>query len=178
MKFVKSLLIGTGSVVLAGFVLTLLAPKAVHAVVATAVQVMNTSANPVPNKDVDQPGRHPYTTGCSHNNAPTASEVTCDTVATPVTSELVIQGVNLFFFPSGTAVPTFLFVQVVTNGTTTTFNLASVASPDGIYYFSALTTPLYADPGSTITCGGASVARNFQIPGINCTVTGYLVSVP
>src|SRR5579863_7513348 len=46
MKFAKSLLIGTGSVVLAGFALTLMAPKAMHAVVATLVQVANTTANP------------------------------------------------------------------------------------------------------------------------------------
>ncbi|MGA3205473.1 MAG: hypothetical protein ABSF12_23495, partial [Bryobacteraceae bacterium] len=46
MKFLKSLLMGTGGVVLAGLILALLAPRAVHAVVATAVQVVNTSASP------------------------------------------------------------------------------------------------------------------------------------
>jgi hypothetical protein len=51
MKFLKSLLMGTGSVVLAGLVLALLAPKAVHAVVATAVQVVNTSASPAFTED-------------------------------------------------------------------------------------------------------------------------------
>jgi hypothetical protein len=60
MKFVKSLLIGTGSVVLAGFVLTLMAPKALHALVATLVQVANTSANPAIVSNVDVPGRIPY----------------------------------------------------------------------------------------------------------------------
>jgi hypothetical protein len=47
MKFLKSLLMGTGAVVLAGSVLALLLPKAVHAIAATAVQVVNTSSNPV-----------------------------------------------------------------------------------------------------------------------------------
>jgi hypothetical protein len=60
MKLVKSLLIGTGSVVLAGFILTLLAPKALHAVVATLVLVANTSSNPAIVSDMDDPGRVAY----------------------------------------------------------------------------------------------------------------------
>jgi hypothetical protein len=52
MKFAKSLLIGTGSVAVAGFALTLLAPKALHAVVATLVEVANTSSNPAITQDV------------------------------------------------------------------------------------------------------------------------------
>jgi hypothetical protein len=46
MKFVKSILMGTGGVVLAGLILALLIPKAAHAIAATAVQVVNTSAAP------------------------------------------------------------------------------------------------------------------------------------
>jgi hypothetical protein len=51
MKFLKSFLMGTGGVALAAVVLALLAPKAVHAVVATAVQVVNTSASPAITQD-------------------------------------------------------------------------------------------------------------------------------
>jgi hypothetical protein len=47
MKFVK-FLTGTTAVLLAGLALTLAAPKAAHAIVATLVQVTNTTANPVP----------------------------------------------------------------------------------------------------------------------------------
>ena len=46
MKFAKSILAGTGAVVLAGLILTMLVPKAAHAVAATAVQVMNPTSNP------------------------------------------------------------------------------------------------------------------------------------
>jgi hypothetical protein len=46
MKFAKSILTGTGAVVLAGLILALLAPKAAHAIAATAVQVVNTTSNP------------------------------------------------------------------------------------------------------------------------------------
>jgi hypothetical protein len=54
MKFAKSILTGTGAVVLAGMILTLLAPRAAHAVAATAVQVVNSSSSPVPNLDVER----------------------------------------------------------------------------------------------------------------------------
>ena len=46
MKYMKSILI-VSAVVLAGLTLSMLAPKAAHAIAATAVQLMNTSANPV-----------------------------------------------------------------------------------------------------------------------------------
>jgi hypothetical protein len=46
MKFAKSIVTGTGAVVLAGLILALLVPKAAHAIAATLVQVANTAANP------------------------------------------------------------------------------------------------------------------------------------
>jgi hypothetical protein len=48
MRFTKKLLIGLNAVVLVAVFLNVVAPKSVHAVVATLVQVANTSANPVP----------------------------------------------------------------------------------------------------------------------------------
>jgi hypothetical protein len=52
MKFAKSFLMGTGAVVLAGLVLTLVAPKAAHAIAATAVLVENTTSSPVPTQPI------------------------------------------------------------------------------------------------------------------------------
>lgn len=60
MKNVKSILIGTSSFVLAGLVLTLLAPKAAHAIAATLVQVTNTAASPVVTLATDNPGRDTF----------------------------------------------------------------------------------------------------------------------
>jgi hypothetical protein len=65
MKFLKSLLMGTGGVVLAGLVLALLAPRAVHAVVATAVQVVNTSASPAMTEDVSLQASQIVTLRCN-----------------------------------------------------------------------------------------------------------------
>jgi hypothetical protein len=52
MNFAKRLLMVSGAVMLAGMVGILLTPKALHAV-ATAVQVVNSSANPVPTLATD-----------------------------------------------------------------------------------------------------------------------------
>jgi hypothetical protein len=46
-------LIANGSVVLAGFILTLMALKAMRAVVATPVQLANTTTNPAVGRRVD-----------------------------------------------------------------------------------------------------------------------------
>jgi hypothetical protein len=46
-------LITNGSVVLAGFILTLMALKAMHAVAATLVRLANTAANPAVARRVD-----------------------------------------------------------------------------------------------------------------------------
>jgi hypothetical protein len=47
MKNAKSILIGTGSFVLAGLILTMFVPTAAHAIAATMVEITNTAANPV-----------------------------------------------------------------------------------------------------------------------------------
>ena len=58
MNFAKRLLMVAGAVALAGTFGALLAPKAAHGIVATLVQVVNTSANPVPTQAVDNHARH------------------------------------------------------------------------------------------------------------------------
>jgi hypothetical protein len=54
MRFVKSALMGTGALALAAMLLNLLAPKAAHAIVATAVQVVNTTADPAIAQDTSK----------------------------------------------------------------------------------------------------------------------------
>lgn len=54
MKLWKSMLMGTGSVVGCAAVLTLVAPRAAHGVVAALVQVVNTVANPAVTQDTSR----------------------------------------------------------------------------------------------------------------------------
>jgi hypothetical protein len=54
MKITKRTLMGWGAMALAATLLILAAPKAAHAIVATLVQVANTSANPAITQDVSR----------------------------------------------------------------------------------------------------------------------------
>jgi hypothetical protein len=54
MKITKRTLMGWGAIALAVSLLILAAPKAAHAIVATLVQVANTSANPAITQDVSK----------------------------------------------------------------------------------------------------------------------------
>jgi hypothetical protein len=69
MKFAKSMVTGTGVVILAGLILALLAPKAVHAIAATAVQVMNTSAAPAITQDTSMQASQIVTLFCESSPA-------------------------------------------------------------------------------------------------------------
>jgi len=52
MRFAKNVLMAVGAVALAAMLLAVMAPKAVHAVAATMVQVVNTTSSPVPSEDI------------------------------------------------------------------------------------------------------------------------------
>ena len=54
MRFAKGMLMSLGAMALAVAFLTFVAPKAAHAVVATLVQVSNTTANPAITQDVSK----------------------------------------------------------------------------------------------------------------------------
>src|SRR5580693_8024830 len=94
MKFVQRLFMGIGGMAAAAALLTTVSPKA-HAVVATLVQVVNTRSTPVPNQDVDIPGRHPYQQSC------VSGTFLCTMPAVPPNTELVIQTVSLTVIGSG-----------------------------------------------------------------------------
>jgi hypothetical protein len=60
MNLLRRTLMALGSLTFLALVIALAAPKAAHGIVATFVQVVNTAANPVPNRDVNNPGNQPF----------------------------------------------------------------------------------------------------------------------
>jgi hypothetical protein len=64
MQFAKRLFLGLGAVALMAVLLTLAAPKAVHGLVATLVQVANTAANPVVAQDTSKTAAQIVTETC------------------------------------------------------------------------------------------------------------------
>ncbi len=172
MKNVKSILIGTGSVALAGLILTLVVPRAAHAIVATAVLVENTTASPVPNKDVDQPGRHAFTQSCA---VPINSSTCSMQPPVPAGNVFVVQTITADQLLASATNPASLFYSTTTNAVTTQVDLPA----NGEYNFPqhALTlanVTLYQDAGTTPGCGAPQVSTVLQ----SCYASGYLVTIP
>jgi hypothetical protein len=163
MKFAKSFLMGTGAVVMAGLVLMLVAPKAAHAIAATAVQVENTRSSPVPNQDVDIPGRHPYQQQCGGLSSG------CTFPAVPPNTELVIQTVSIFINGGS---PTYASLGTGGAGVLVNTYIPLVAVGGGNFTTTQQITQ-YADPGSSPTCNGPLNSNSFS-----CTIIGYTVSLP
>jgi hypothetical protein len=164
-KLPKSLL-SFGAVALAAGVLTLAFPRAAHAVAAALVEVTNTRSNPVPNQDVDAPGRHPYQQSCS------TTSITCFMPVVPPNTEVVIQTVSMTF-SGGT--PGSLILSSVGGGVGVNTYIPLVAEPDGTF---AVTQPLtqYADPGGSASCSDSTIAHSAG--SFTCTITGYTISLP
>src|SRR5579863_6448004 len=110
MRLIKRLLMGFGAVALVGTLLTLVAPKAVHAAVAALVEVANTSANPVPNADVNAPGEEPFQTlmcnavgsmSCSGSEQPSIFSVPTTTSDGLSIKRLVIEYVSVSCINNG-----------------------------------------------------------------------------
>jgi hypothetical protein len=119
MKFVKSFLMGTGAVVVAGLILTLLAPKAAHAIVATAVSVVNTTANPASVLDADKATRIPYQSFMSKTNCGSGVQL-CqfNFTAAPSGFRLVVENISgALTMTGGAAAPVVYLADASGNAT-------------------------------------------------------------
>lgn len=83
--------------------LTIVTPKAAHAVVATMVQVVNTSANPVPNSDTERMARIPYQS--TYRTTVCTNVTNCFFQFTPAPSgyRLVVEHISGIFELAGNA---------------------------------------------------------------------------
>ncbi len=95
MRFMKNLFIGIGVAALAGVLLTFIAPKAVHAAVATLVEVTNTPLNPVPTADVHKSASQLVELDCSDLGGPTNPCVLNPPTGIIQTAHAVPSGLNL-----------------------------------------------------------------------------------
>jgi hypothetical protein len=180
MKFVKSFLMGTGAVVLAGLVLMLAAPKAAHAIAAALVQVTNTRSNPVPTQDVDIAARHPFTASCNVFGSGGAFVNCAPTPAPPTTGfETVIQSVSILVNQdTGNAQP----VETVFNFSTNGSNFYQQWIPyfpqgTGLWVAHQLTA-IYVDPSSFNPLQCSTLFNTGSTATLFCTVTGYTVALP
>jgi hypothetical protein len=153
--------------------LVLVTPRASHALAAALVQVTNTPSSPVPNQDVDAPGRHPFAATCSGVSF-------CSFPTVLAGTELVIQTLVGQISPCPGAPQAFVQLGTTTGGTQTvaallTFNLSAPGFGAGVTQ--SLTA--YADPGTAPICSGGAVAvPEANLPTVTCFITGYTVSLP
>jgi hypothetical protein len=176
MKFAKSILMGTGGVVLAGLILTLLAPKAAHAIVATAVSVVNTSSNPVPVSSIDGPGRVPFIESGSFECNLLAYCLSAFTTPVPAGHRVVIT------YMSGSmnfvSTPTYAAVALNTTLNSTIigpveFNVP-VINPAGVLTIFGAPVTYYFDAGQIPSVDAFSYNGIFRNGlGLQVTLVGY-----
>ena len=174
MKFVQKLLMGIGGVAAAATLLTLVSPKA-HAIVATLVEVTNTRSAPVPNQDVDVPGRHPFASTCRYSLGSTDA---CGFAPVPANTELVIQTISVIGNTGAGPWPLGVGQMFASTGGGPAYSFFFPVAPSGFDAGTAIQSlTAYADPGSTPTC---QVQAPIALPKgtVNCTITGYTVSLP
>jgi hypothetical protein len=108
MKFAKRMLMVVGSVALAAMLLSVPAPKAVHATVAALVNVVNTAANPAGTEDISKAASQivelqcllaipEQTTSCESRSA----GLTYSSFTVPAGQTLIITSVDISAVPAG-----------------------------------------------------------------------------
>ena len=197
MRFMNRLLMGIGAVALAGTLLTLVAPKAVHATVAALVDVANTPTNPVPNADVNAPGEEPLQTQlCLTSPTTDACGSTPSGFVVPATTSdglsikrLVIEQIAASCSETGTVTSIEAYLSFQMNE-----NQVNGSAFPGIIYFPFTPTPgnlgaahpvsslavrAYADPGTTVGMYQHYILSITSPPlGLTCNypVVGYYVT--
>jgi hypothetical protein len=190
MKIAKSLLMGIGTVVLAGLILALLAPRAAHAIAATAVQVVNTASAPLPIYDVDAPGRHVFQQACSS----TTVEGCTLAPAVPSGMVFVVQSFHNFWDPATTDNPNVQLLNTVatfpthltltTNGILNVYAIpnTAIASSVGageVSWVAWMNFTLYEDASTAPTCAfnGNLNPLPLNPSAFSCIVTGHLIPI-
>jgi hypothetical protein len=163
---------GVGAVALVATLLTLSAPKAVHAVVAALVQVTNTTANPVPVVSTDNPALQPFGTLLFADSPPNFS------FTVPPGKTLVMEefGVGCGVV-SGTFYQTYFTLTVNNSTVSTSYNFVPTAL-NGQELILAQAVHIYADPGSTVEIGNGGGLPNGTSMECNASVSGHYVNTP
>jgi hypothetical protein len=167
MLFLKRGLMAAGALALVAMLLNLVAPNAAHALVATAVQVMNTSATPVMSRDVDVAARGALRLVCS------AYSSSCTTGTVPPGFTFVLDSYAVYGQAApNTTISTYATLNFTGAPTVYLYNIP-LASTGGLAYMASGNLTAYVSAGAPITMGFGSTAVYVQ-----ACFTGHLVSTP
>jgi hypothetical protein len=166
MRILKSGLMAAGALALAAMLLNFVAPKSVHAAVAALVQVVNTSANPVPNQDVDAPARNAIVIACTGTNS-------CSTEAIPAHMTFVLDSVSVI---ADGAIPVVGLIAITKGVGSYSYLTAQYVPTLGTYGTSTVATNL------TVYCDGGQPLVLFEYGAADTSLrgsfSGHLVSTP
>lgn len=180
MILARKVLMFTGFVVLAAILISVLAPQATHALVATLVQVSNTPSSPVPNKDVDSPAHATVVPlSCVMEAEESSPDLSCalgvgggPAYTVPAGQRLVVEQMSAFCQTSPNGSIPLVEFGITEAGTTIGVPLVLTSKQNDELVTQAVR--YYADPGSTITGSAAGPSGSF----CNYSVSGYLVTYP
>lgn len=164
MNVIRKAVAALGGIFLASLLIAALAPKATRGIAAALVQVTNTTANPVPMLDVNDPAYEPASLEFRLIDAASTSITAPSSLPSGAAyRELVINWVTGACLGASSLSPPFT-VSVKTDGSQLSFFAATSASGPATYF--GTKTSLYASPGSTISLvalNGSSVSIDFPL---------------
>jgi hypothetical protein len=143
----------------------IIGPRAVHAVAATLV------------RDADNPARHTFVAVCGFVSTP-GSIVQCN-YQVPAGEEVVIQTAWVNVIASAANTSILSTVQSVSKGATPVESSVggnNGMTPNETNVQTTMSSTLYADPGTFLTCGAQSQGDNpSPALSVECVLTGYYV---
>lgn len=172
MSLLRKALVPLAGVAVIALVISVAGPRAVHAIVATVVQ------------DVDNAARHPFYGHCSVLSSLTHGDGGSCVISVPAGEEVVLQTERLYTTADPKNTKVLNYLMMTTAGGFEPVYTDAVGHDTGFYQpafsadFSAYNWTLYADPGTSITCGASTRATN-PVVGLelDCTLTGYYVTL-
>ncbi|MGA8221333.1 MAG: hypothetical protein WB780_06720 [Candidatus Acidiferrales bacterium] len=188
MKYAKRMLMVAGALALAGILGVAIVPKAAHGLVAAMVQVVNTSANPVPTLEEDAQTAFVANNFCHFGGPPDDTAFFCDIsplFQVPAGKTAVIESFTGFCTtdsPSGTQ--EFLLRFLGPSGTEALITIpASTVVPSSIQNvsFAALNFKSYASGGASgapINFQGEGTSNESTTDICQVSLSGHLVSTP
>ncbi len=175
-RFKKFLLLAASLMLVLAIVTVLGTKEARGTLIATLVQVVNTTSSPVPNRDVDNPANQPFSANIGIRPfVPSSFNVPATTGSGQPVRRLVIEEVDgNCSVATGTTLFT-LQLSTVANGVNTQHFLpfSGIGVVGGGEVNGAESTRLYADPGTSV-----SIAQNSSDNRVECgvNISGYLVT--
>jgi hypothetical protein len=177
MRLLKRTLMGIGALALVASLLTLMAPKSVHAAVAALVQVTNTTANPAITLDADKATQIPYQSTQQFTAIGGALAIPVTFAQVPSGYRLVIENVNTNFTLSLGSTPPFGEICTLFNKSVCfpSFTGTALFSLDGVEAgIINQQVTRYVGPGDTPYV--IFTADTYQANGTNtATLTGHLI---